>query len=58
MRYRSLSIGRGASNHLQLDAYGHCNNVSAKHAVIFYDEVNYRIYLNLKHLRLFSVCFY
>ncbi|XP_017781995.1 PREDICTED: PHD finger protein 12 [Nicrophorus vespilloides] len=38
MRYRSLSIGRGAANHLQLDRYGHCNNVSPKHAVIFFDE--------------------
>lgn len=39
MRYRSISIGRGSSNDLELDRYGHCNFVSPKHAVIFFDEV-------------------
>ncbi|XP_044738088.1 PHD finger protein 12 [Chrysoperla carnea] len=38
MRYRSLSIGRGPANHVDIDRYGKCNFVSAKHAVIFYDE--------------------
>ena len=41
MRYRSLSIGKGSSNDLELDRYGHCNYVSSKHAVIFYDEVRF-----------------
>ncbi|KAI4454837.1 phd finger protein 12 [Holotrichia oblita] len=38
MRYRSISIGKGSSNDLELDRYGHCNFVSPKHAVIFFDE--------------------
>lgn len=40
MRYRSINIGRGSSNDLELDRYGHCNFVSPKHAVIFFDEVS------------------
>lgn len=40
MCFRSLSIGVGASNDLDLSNYGHCNFVSAKHASIFYDEVS------------------
>ncbi|KAF5281676.1 hypothetical protein FQR65_LT14606 [Abscondita terminalis] len=39
MHYRILSIGKGASNDVQLDAFGRCNYISPKHAVIFYDEV-------------------
>lgn len=39
MRYRSISIGKGSANEVELDRYGHCNFVSPKHAVIFYDEV-------------------
>nr|XP_022920413.1 PHD finger protein 12 isoform X2 [Onthophagus taurus] len=38
MRYRSINIGRGSANDLELDRYGHCNYVSPKHAVIFFDE--------------------
>lgn len=39
MRYRSISIGRGSANDVELDRYGHCNYISPKHAVIFFDEV-------------------
>lgn len=39
MRYRIISIGRGAANDVELDRYGHCNYVSPKHAVVFFDEV-------------------
>lgn len=51
MRYRCITIGRGVANDLQLDRYGHCNYISAKHAVVFYDEhtkhyelLNYSLY--------------
>lgn len=40
MRYRCLTIGRGSTNDVELERFGHCNYTSAKHAVIFYDEVN------------------
>lgn len=39
MRYRSLSIGSGRGNDLQLSLYGSCQFISEKHATIFYDEV-------------------
>ncbi|KAK4877767.1 hypothetical protein RN001_010273 [Aquatica leii] len=39
MRYRILSIGKGAANDVRLDSFGHCNYISPKHAVIFYDEI-------------------
>lgn len=39
MRYRSLAIGYGAENDLDLSRFGACAFVSPKHAVIFYDEV-------------------
>ncbi|XP_065095077.1 uncharacterized protein LOC135716699 [Ochlerotatus camptorhynchus] len=39
MRYRSLSIGSGPGNDLQLSKFGSCRFVSDKHATIFYDEV-------------------
>ena len=38
MRFRTLSIGVGPSNELDLSAYGHCNFVSSKHAVIYFDQ--------------------
>lgn len=40
MRYRVLNIGKGSPNDVDLERFGHCNNISAKHAIIFYDEVN------------------
>lgn len=40
MCYRTLTIGKGSANDVQLDRYGHCNFTHPKHAVIFYDEVN------------------
>lgn len=39
MRYRSLSIGTGQGNDVQLTKYGSCQYISDKHATIFYDEV-------------------
>ncbi|CAO1391253.1 unnamed protein product [Diamesa hyperborea] len=39
MRYRSFKIGYGAANELDLSRFGCCAFVSAKHAVIFYDEI-------------------
>lgn len=46
MRYRSFKIGYGAANELDLSRFGCCAFVSAKHAVIFYDEVRYQKYSN------------
>jgi len=40
MRYRSLSIGRGAGAELDLNEFGQCNMISVKHASIFYDELS------------------
>ena len=40
MQYRSLSIGVGGGVGLDLEKYGHCNCLSKKHAVIFYDELS------------------
>jgi len=40
MQYRSLSIGVGGGVGLDLEKYGHCNCLSEKHAVIFYDELS------------------
>lgn len=39
MPYRTLSIGTGADMDVPLCQFGHCNFVSSKHAVIFYDEM-------------------
>lgn len=39
MRYRSISIGTGIGNDLNLLLFGKCCHTSMKHAVIFYDEV-------------------
>ncbi|XP_063696723.1 PHD finger protein 12 [Culicoides brevitarsis] len=39
MRYRSISIGTGIGNDLNLLLFGKCCHTSVKHAVIFYDEV-------------------
>ncbi|RZC40543.1 PHD finger protein 12 [Asbolus verrucosus] len=38
MRYRILNVGKGSSNDVDLERFGHCNNISARHAIIFYDE--------------------
>ena len=40
MRYRILNVGKGSSNDVDLERFGHCNNISARHAIIFYDEVS------------------
>lgn len=40
MRYRNLTIGTGPGSDVQLSNIGYCANVSDKHAIIFYDEVN------------------
>ncbi|KAK9892454.1 hypothetical protein WA026_019906 [Henosepilachna vigintioctopunctata] len=38
MRYRVLNIGKGSNNDVDLEKFGHCNFLSPKHAVVFYDE--------------------
>lgn len=43
MRYRVLNIGKGSANDVDLERFGHCNNIAARHAVIFYDEVCIRV---------------
>merc|ERR1719318_685902 len=40
MQYRSLSVGVGGGAGLDLDRYGHCNFLSARHATIFFDELS------------------
>lgn len=39
MPYRTLSVGTGADMDVPLLNFGHCNYISSKHAVIFYDEM-------------------
>ncbi|XP_018011324.1 PHD finger protein 12-like [Hyalella azteca] len=38
MQYRLLTVGKGSSNHVNLETYGHCNYISSNHACIFLDE--------------------
>lgn len=38
MSYRSLTVGSGTGNDLNLDDYGYCNFVSQRHACIYYDD--------------------
>ncbi|CAC5379873.1 PHD finger protein 12 [Mytilus coruscus] len=38
MSYRTLNIGTGADMDVCLSQYGHCNFISPKHAMVFYDE--------------------
>ncbi|XP_045584379.1 PHD finger protein 12 [Procambarus clarkii] len=38
MTYRIIRIGKGSHNHVDLNAYGHCNYISQEHAAIFFDE--------------------
>jgi hypothetical protein len=40
MQYRTLDIGTGPEVHLNLRDFGHCNNLSARHANLFYDELS------------------
>lgn len=40
MQYRSITIGAGQYLGVDLLAYGNCNHLSEKHAVIFYDELS------------------
>ena len=42
MRYRSLAIGTGETEGVDLKQYGTCRHFSRKHAVIFYDELSGR----------------
>ena len=49
MYYRVMEIGTGGDMDICLSYYGHCNYVTAKHAVIICDEVSLMFYvLNLK----------
>lgn len=45
LRYRSVSIGSGAHNHINLDTHGFCQFVSGQHATIFFDEGSHRFEL-------------
>lgn len=38
MRFRTLTIGAGPGNDLQLITNSHCTHISNKHAVIFFDD--------------------
>ncbi|CAH1118667.1 unnamed protein product [Phaedon cochleariae] len=38
MRYRVLNVGKGSANEVDLEKFGFCNYVVARHAVIFFDE--------------------
>lgn len=38
MRYRILNVGKGSSNDVDLDKFGYCNYIAAKHATIFFDD--------------------
>lgn len=49
MTYRSLSIGTGNEVDLCLSDYGFCNNISAQHAHIFYDEVSPSLFTCMYH---------
>jgi len=40
MQYRTVEIGTGPSTHLNLRDFGHCNNLSDRHATLFYDELS------------------
>ena len=40
MQYRSLPVGAGVTQGLDLLAHGTCRHVSQKHATIFYDELS------------------
>lgn len=58
MRYRTINIGKGPTIEVDLDDYGHCNFVSPKHAVIFFDEVSTNNVLFLFFIRLQSFIFF
>ena len=45
VRYRSLSVGSGADNDLNLDRHGYCAFVSGQHATIFFDDTARRFEL-------------
>ncbi|XP_043197595.1 PHD finger protein 12-like isoform X7 [Amphibalanus amphitrite] len=45
VRYRSLSVGSGADNDLNLDRHGYCAYVSGQHATIFFDDTARRFEL-------------
>lgn len=49
MRYRVLNIGKGSANEVDLEKFGQCNYLAAKHAVIFFDEVN-TFSFSIKHV--------
>ncbi|XP_076253817.1 uncharacterized protein LOC143192376 isoform X2 [Rhynchophorus ferrugineus] len=38
MRYRVIHIGKGSANDVDLEKFGYCNYIYAKHAVIFFDD--------------------
>jgi len=40
MQYRTLEIGTGPEINLNLKDFGHCNQLSDRHATLFYDELS------------------
>lgn len=44
MRYRVIHVGKGSANDVDLEKFGYCNYIYAKHAVIFFDDVSIFIY--------------
>ncbi len=38
MRHRTVDIGVGGANQLDLSAFGPCNYASARHATLFFDQ--------------------
>ena len=40
MRYRTLDVGQGGANQLDLEGYGHCNYISVKHATVYFDQIS------------------
>lgn len=56
MRFRTLSIGLGEGNQLDLANYGRCNYVSAKHACIYFDEVSAATKSRKKIIFFFNLC--
>ncbi|XP_060534173.1 PHD finger protein 12 [Cylas formicarius] len=38
MRYRVINVGKGSANEVDLEKFGYCSYIVAKHATIFFDE--------------------
>jgi len=60
MQYRTLKVGVGESDGLNLSKYGHCNYLSSNHATIFFDELSnqYEIINYSPHGTMVNECLY